>query len=108
MLKFMKSQRSPAQCPKPAPETAVQPGAGQGMADKAPQAQKPLVERHQSAQDRADQASLELPHERDQAADMTAARPDPLVKQAAKDLAHGLSDTSMGSEMDKAYKKLGH
>jgi hypothetical protein len=77
------------------------------MPDKQPQPQQALPGRQPTPQDRSDEASLELPHERDQASDMTAARPDPQVKQAAKDVADGLSDTSKSSEMDKAYKKLG-
>ena len=76
------------------------------MPAKQPRPQRPLAGRHETQQDRSDDASLELPHERDQATDMTAAKPDPKVRQAAKDVAGGLSDTSKGSEMDKAYKKL--
>lgn len=56
-------------------------------------------------QDAAVEASLELPSDRDQSADMTAAEPDPLVQQAAQDLARGLSDTSKAAETDKAYQK---
>jgi hypothetical protein len=77
------------------------------MPSKQPKPQQALAGRQQTPQDRSDEASLELPHERDQASDMTAARPDPAVKQAAKDVAGGLSDTSKSSEMDKTYKKLG-
>ena len=51
------------------------------------------------------QASLELPSDRDQSTDMTAATPDPMIQQAAKDLKRGLSDTSKGAETDKAYQK---
>ena len=85
-----------------------QPGTSQGMPAKTPRPQSDRTDHQPTLEDASVETSLELPHERDQAADMTAAKPDPLVKQAAKDLAHGLSDTSMGSEMDKAYKKLGH
>jgi hypothetical protein len=38
---------------------------------------------------------LELPHERDQAADSTASAPDPVMKQAHEDLEKGLVDTDM-------------
>jgi hypothetical protein len=55
--------------------------------------------------DASAEASLELPNDRDQSSDMTAAEPDPQVKQAAKDLKRGLSDTSKGAETDKAYQK---
>jgi hypothetical protein len=78
------------------------------MTSKQPRPQKALADRQPTPQDRSDEASLELPHERDQASDMTAAKPDPKVKQAAKDVAGGLSDTSQASEMDKTYKKLGN
>ena len=78
------------------------------MPDKQPKPQKPLAGRQPMQQDRSDEASLELPHERDQASDMTAEQPDPKLRQAAKDLAGGLSDTSKGVEMDKTYKKLGN
>ena len=56
-------------------------------------------------QDAAVEASLELPSDRDQSSNMTAATPDPLVQQAAEDLARGLSDTSKAAETDKAYQK---
>ena len=73
-----------------------------------PKGQHPAPDAAQPAPpERTDEASLELPHQRDQATDMTAAKPDPLVEQAAKDLAHGLSDTSKGSELDKTYKSSG-
>lgn len=74
-------------------------------------AKTPLTEtsrpgRAASPRDSAVEASLELPHERDQATDMTGESASPLVEQAAKDLQRGLKDTSKGPEMDKAYKKL--
>jgi hypothetical protein len=78
------------------------------MPSKQPQPQQALPGRQPTPKDRSDEASLELPHERDQATDMTAAKPDPAVRQAAKDVAGGLSDTSKAGEMDKAYKKLGN
>ena len=44
----------------------------------------------------ADAPDLRLPHERDQSAvDSTAATPDPVVAQAAKDLAAGQVDTDL-------------
>ncbi len=55
--------------------------------------------------DAAVEASLELPSDRDQSTGMTAAAPDPKVKQAATDLKRGLSDTSKAAETDKAYQK---
>lgn len=89
------------------PGTAATPSAGKGMPARSPRPQGPQTEHQPTPQDRAVEASVQLPHERDQSADMTAATPDTAVQQAAKDLQHGLSDTSKGAEMDKAYRKLG-
>jgi hypothetical protein len=47
-----------------------------------------------------------LPHERDQAVDMTNAKPNPVVEQADRDVKRGIKDTSKSVEMDRAYKKL--
>jgi hypothetical protein len=77
------------------------------MPAKTPRAQEPLPGRQTTPHDAAVEASAQLPHERDQSTDMTAATPDPAIHQAAKDLKRGLSDTSKGAEMDKAYRKLG-
>ncbi len=43
----------------------------------------------------SDDDHMELPHERDQSTENTAAEPDPRMKQAAKDLASGQVDTDM-------------
>ena len=67
--------------------------------------QSSQTNRQITPKDAAVEASLELPSDRDQSSDMTAAEPDPLVQQAAIDLARGLSDTSKGAETDKAYQK---
>lgn len=40
-------------------------------------------------------AALPLPHERDEAIGQVAPRPDPVIRQAAKDLAAGQVDTDM-------------
>ncbi len=37
---------------------------------------------------------------------MTADAPDPVIEQAAVDVARGLQDTSKGAELNRAYKKL--
>jgi hypothetical protein len=92
--------------PNSSPDDVRQPAAGKGMPEKQPQPQRPLAGRHETQQDRSDDASLELPHERDQASDMTAAELDPKVAQAAKDVASGRSDTSKANETDQTYKKL--
>ena len=47
-------------------------------------------------QTQVDPPDLRLPHERDQSAvDITAPAPDPMMVQAAKDLAAGLVDTDL-------------
>lgn len=40
---------------------------------------------------------LALPHERDESIEGTAARPDPVIEQAARDLAAGQVDTDLRS-----------
>lgn len=56
--------------------------------------------------DAAVDAKLNMPNERDEAVDMTATSPDPVMKQAAADVKRGLQDTSKGVELNRAYKKL--
>jgi len=88
-----------------APTGPATPAAGKGMPakDAAPQTSQPG--RQKTPKDAGVEASLELPSDRDQASDMTAAAPDPKVVQAATDLKHGLRDTSKGEETDKTYQK---
>lgn len=54
--------------------------------------------------------SLALPSDRDESVAMTGSEsnehPDPQIEQAARDLAHGLKDTSRAPEMDRTYKKM--
>jgi hypothetical protein len=91
--------------PPPSDETSA-PIAGKGMpARDARQPASGQTHRQITPKDASVEASLELPSDRDQASDMTAAEPDPQVKQAAKDIKRGLSDTSKGAETDKAYQK---
>ncbi len=51
-----------------------------------------------------------MPNERDEsvagAATITADAPDPVIEQAAVDVARGLQDTSKAVELNTAYKKL--
>jgi hypothetical protein len=86
-------------------KTPALPAAGKGMPARGPRPQGPQTESQTTPRDSAVEASAQLPHERDQSTDMTAATPDPAVHQAAKDLQRGLSDTSKGAELDKAYQK---
>ncbi len=92
--------------PETKPEnTPAQPAAGKGMPAKNPQPQRALPDQHESPKDDAAQNSLELPHDRDQATDMTSEQASPLMEQAARDTEDGLKDTSKAPEMDSAYKK---
>jgi hypothetical protein len=91
--------------PPPSDKTAV-PVAGKGMPAKdarEPESSQPG--RQITPKDASVEASLELPSDRDQSSDMTAAEPDPKVEQAAKDLKRGITDTSKGAEADRAYQK---
>lgn len=104
---------SPAARPvnKTGPNTAASPSdppaAGKGIPARTPQPQSPQTDKHPSLSDHADEASLQMPHERDQNTDMTSdAQPEPRIQQAGQDLEQGRKDTSKAVEMDKAYKKL--
>ncbi|MEO5658322.1 MAG: hypothetical protein ABIQ90_00800 [Polaromonas sp.] len=86
--------------------TPDQPAAGKARPARDPQPQKPRVDRQPDISDGSVEDTLELPHDRDQAVDMTGGQPDPLIKQAGKDIDDGLKDTSKAQEMDQAYKKF--
>ncbi len=98
---------------KPAGKPARPPGngvdqaaAGKGMPSKSPRTQRPQPDQPVTPADRSVEASLELPHERDQSVDMTDGQSSPLMEQAERDVRKGLKDTSKGPEMDRTYKKL--
>lgn len=76
------------------------------MPAKTPLPQNSRPGKSATLKDGSVESSLELPHERDQAVDMTDAKKSPLIEQAARDLLKGLEDTSKAPEMDRAYKKL--
>ena len=80
--------------------------SGKGMPARLPQADRTRVGTPQTQHDASVEASLALPHERDQSTDMTASKPDPVVKQAQRDLSRGIEDTSKSVQMNIAYKKL--
>ncbi len=86
--------------------SAPQPAASKGMPAKEPREQRSRPGQAGTPKDDAVEASLELPHERDQAVDMTHAKPDPVVEQGGRDVKRGIKDTSKSVEMDRAYKKL--
>ncbi len=79
---------------------------GKGMPAKTPQPDRARAGREQMPHDAAVEASLSLPHERDQSTDMTAEQSDPAMKQAARDVGHGIKDTSKSTEMNRTYTKL--
>ena len=69
-------------------------------------AQRARVGKPPTPRDAAVEAKLKMPNERDESVDMTTDIPDPMIEQAAVDVARGLQDTSKGAELNRAYKKL--
>jgi hypothetical protein len=88
------------------PNSATQAASSKGMPAREPRDQRSRPGEAGSPKDDAVEASLELPHERDQAVDMTNDKPNPVVEQAGRDVKRGVKDTSKSVEMDRAYKKL--
>ena len=68
--------------------------------------QRAKVAKPPTPRDEAVEAQLQMPNERDESVDMTPDAPDPVIEQAAIDVARGLQDTSKGEELNRAYKKL--
>ena len=68
--------------------------------------QRAKVRKPPAPRDETSEAQLQMPNERDESVDMTPDAPDPMIEQAAIDLARGLQDTSKGEELNRAYKKL--
>ena len=87
------------------PKSKQPPPSNENTAASTAKSASPAMGKGMPAKDASVEASLELPSDRDQSTDMTAAEPDPKIEQAAIDLARGLSDTSKGAETDKAYQK---
>ena len=77
-----------------------------GMPERVPLPDRERVGAPQTQHDASVQASLPLPHERDQSIAMTTPKLDPVIRQAQRDVSRGIKDTSKGAEMDAAYKKL--
>jgi hypothetical protein len=102
----MSTSSKPQSKPAVAGQAATDAPAGKGMPARSPRAQPAQTGRQTTAGDASAESSLELPNDRDQATDMTAAAPDPKVKQASKDVKRGVTDTSKGAETDKVYSKL--
>ena len=94
--------------PNAPPAKNEQAATSQGLPAKSPRPQSGQTDHPRTPKDASVESSLELPHERDQATDMTADAPDPKIKQAAEDVAKGMSDTSKAPELDATYRKLGN
>lgn len=75
-------------------------------ANPPPPAQRARVGKPPTPHDAAARAKLQMPNERDESVAMSADAPDPVIEQAAVDVARGLQDTSKAAELDRAYKKL--
>ncbi|MGB4118287.1 MAG: hypothetical protein WBK51_17225 [Polaromonas sp.] len=75
-------------------------------ANPPPPAQRARVGKQPTPHDAAVEATLKMPNERDESVDMTLEEPDPVIEQAAVDVARGLQDTSKGAELNRAYTKL--
>lgn len=98
------ARSTPAPYPDRSPDDA--PGSSEGMPPKIPAAGRARTGRADTPADASDEASLALPHERDQSVGMTDGAPDANVEQASKDLRRGLQDTGKQPAMDAAYDKL--
>ena len=68
--------------------------------------QRARVGKPPTPRDASVEAQLKMPNERDESVDMTPETPDPVIEQAAIDVARGLQDTSKSAELNQAYKKL--
>lgn len=97
----MNKTRTP---PTPA-NTPRQPAAGKGMPARSPQPQTTPPGGPGTFKDGSIENSLELPHERDQALDMTSGQSSPRMAQAAKDIEDGRKDTSKQPEMNQTYQQ---
>ena len=91
----MPTRRNPPPPPPPAPPPSVSPASGPGRRGSL-QVNMPAGKVNTQPAPGGDGSELRLPHERDQSAvDSAAATPDPVMVQAAKDLAAGQVDTDL-------------
>lgn len=84
----------------------VEPGSSEGMPARTPAVGRPRPGQGVTPKDASDESSLALPHERDQAHNMTATQPDPQIRKAARDIKQNLQDTGRSAAMNQAYQKL--
>ena len=83
-------------------------GRGAGLPAQPAQTERTPTDSPFTPKEASIKSSIRLPHERDEDADITNetdTEPGPL-KQAARDLEHGLKDTSRANETDQAYHRL--
>ena len=73
---------------------------------KPPDTQRARVGKLPTPRDAVADAKLKMPNGRDESVDMTPDAPDPVIEQAALDVARGLQDTSKAIELNRAYTKL--
>ena len=83
----------------------TKPNASTAIPNPPPK-QRARVNKQSTHRDNAVEAQLKLPSERDESVSMTPDVPDPLIKQAAVDIANGLQDTTNALETNRTYKKL--
>lgn len=99
----MNSDKAPQRTPEEPTET-LHTGKGMPQREARPGAYrdgKPIT-----PQDASDEASLRMPHERDQSTDMTPDQPSQKITQAQNDVESGRKDTSKSVEMNNTYEKL--
>lgn len=84
----MNSPRKTTTPKRPGNPTAPPPGPG-------PSLMRIGTAPHAPGEGGGAQTQLRLPHERDQSIDSTHPRPDPVIEQAARDLAAGQVDTDL-------------
>lgn len=82
-----------------------EPGSSQGMNPARPSDARAQPKKEETLPDPGD-SGLALPHERDQAVDMTDGQSDTQVEQAERDLRHDLQDTGKSRPMNTTYEKL--
>lgn len=78
--------------PLPVPHPRPKPRAKRGARGPAAVGKPPIAA---GTADPGAGAGLALPHERDESTGHVAARPDPVIEQAYKDIAAGLVDTDL-------------
>lgn len=87
------------------PVAPVAPVAPAAPAAPAPASTPPAPGTHATPASASAENALALPHDRDQAVNMTNEQPNPVIEQATQDVKDGLKDTSKAPEMHNTYQK---